>query len=183
MKRSRFLFLAVIIIAAGIFISKKPIQKFLYPVKYEKQVFEASKEFDVPPELVFAVIRTESSFRPEAVSHMDAHGLMQITYDTFQWAKEKLHGKETYDDIFSPDVNIRYGTFILSYLIEDFESEQVALAAYNAGRGNVKKWLADEEFSHDGETLHHIPFKETREYVVKVEKSKDAYIKLYPDIF
>ena len=183
MKKFRFLLAVVIIAALAFFISQKPLQKFLCPVKYEEQVERASEEFGVSQELIFSVIKTESSFRPNAVSHMDAKGLMQITRDTFNWANEKLGENHSYEEVFLPDVNIRYGTFILSYLIEDFKSEPVALAAYNAGRGNVQKWLADKEFSHDGETLHHIPFKETREYVVKVEKSKDAYLKLYPDRF
>ncbi len=165
----------------GAAVLKNYAVKILYPFEYKESVFKYSQKFKVEPELVFAVIKTESSFRPNVISHKQANGLMQITYDTFQWAKLKSDGEEEFDEIFDPDVNIKYGTFILSYLISDFEDEGVALAAYNAGRANVKKWLANEEYSHDGSTLDYIPFKETREYVQKVQKSKEAYKKLYPD--
>ena len=181
MKKLKISFILLIPVLLGAVILKNYAVKFFYPFEYEKEVFKYSREFDVPPELVFAVIKTESGFRPNVVSHKEAHGLMQITYDTFQWAKLKSKGEEEFDQIFDPDVNIKYGTFILSYLLNDFEDESVALAAYNAGRGNVRKWLADEEYSHDGNVLHYIPFKETREYVQKVQKSKEAYKKLYPD--
>lgn len=182
-KKIKPLFWILILAVFLIFILKNPIERIFYPLKYEQDVLKWSNEFDVDPSLVFAVIKTESGFRKDVVSHKDAHGLMQITFDTFEWAKLKMGADESFEDIFIPSVNIKYGSFILSYLLKEFEDEKVALAAYNAGRGNANRWLKDENFSKDGKTLHNIPFKETREYVPKVLDSKQAYKKLYPQKF
>ena len=82
-------------------------------------------------------------------------------------------------DIYDPDTNIRYGVWYLSYLYGRFDSWDNAFAAYNAGPGNVSKWLKDSEYSSDGETLSYIPFKETRNYVVKVNRAIEVYDRLY----
>ena len=78
-----------------------------------------------------------------------------------------------------PDVNIHMGCWYLNYLINYFHDEDLALAAYNAGMGNVENWLKDENYSADGLSLEEIPFKETREYVKKVESAERIYEVLY----
>lgn len=162
-------------------IYKNVFLKTAYPQKYTQYVEEYAKATDLDESLVYAVMKNESSFNPEAQSGVGAKGLMQITPETFDWAMNKLSedGKYTESDLFTPEVNVRYGTYILSNLLKEFDNEKTALAAYHAGRTNVKKWLADERYSKDGKTLYDIPFKDTKIYVERVEKAKKIYRELY----
>lgn len=106
---------------------------------------------------------------------------MQIVPDTFTWLKELNSDlpDATANELTNPDINIMYGSFYLKYLIDTFENEDIAIAAYNAGPGNVNKWLKDSKYSKDGKALDVIPFRETKEYVKKVNKTKEIYIDLY----
>ncbi len=155
--------------------------KAAYPLKYTELVQTWADEYDIPQSLVYAVIRTESAFDPDAVSWADARGLMQLTADTLDWAKSKAGDKEelTAEDLFRPEINIRYGVYVLKLLGEQFKEEDTVLAAYNAGMGNVRKWLADPAYSDDGVVLKDIPFKETREYVGRVRDAQAMYQELY----
>ena len=135
---------------------------------YYHQVLLAAAEFDVPAPLILAVIRTESDFRPRAMSSAGAIGLMQLLPDTFTDVGERLL-QESSDDIqiYTPSVNIRYGTCYLSYLYRQFGDWETALAAYNAGEGRVRTWLADKTLSSEGDLLT-IPYPETARYVQSV---------------
>ena len=106
---------------------------------------------------------------------------MQITEETFDWVNSKMPAgeKASYDEIFDPEVNIRYGTYLLSLLLTEFDSAENALTAYHAGWGNVKKWLQDERYSSDGTTLENIPFPTTSDYVDDVLQAQKAYQSLY----
>ena len=177
-------FLLLILIATAILLRSAllNIDNEIYPLKYSKFVEEQSEIYKVDKALVYAVIRTESSFDPEAVSEIGARGLMQITKSTFEWAQMKM-GKEfsddTYDDLFDPETNIKYGTFLLSAFIKEFGSVDNALCAYHAGWGNAKSWLKDPEYSPDGENITNIPFKDTNWYVNKINEVADKYKSLY----
>ena len=151
--------------------------KLMYPMVYRDSVHEYAEQFDVPESLVYAVIHTESHFNPQAVSVAEAKGLMQLTDSTCEWASSLL-GEAT-GDVFDPATNIRYGTKILKVLSAEFSDLKTVLAAYNAGIGNVRRWLQDSRYSIDGKTLHTIPFEETREYVVRVFKARERYQSLY----
>ncbi|MBQ8357187.1 MAG: lytic transglycosylase domain-containing protein [Clostridia bacterium] len=140
--------------------------------KYLEAARLAAAEFDVPFPLVLAVIRTESDFLPDVVSDAGACGLMQLMPDTYRYLRDETFCEERSDNaIFDPAVNIRYGTYYLSYLFGKFGNWFTALAAYNAGEGRVADWLTDTELSPDGR-LKTIPFPETASYV---EKALDAY--------
>lgn len=151
--------------------------KKAYPLQYLEEVEHYSKEFGITPSLIYGVIYTESRFYPQAASNAGAKGLMQITDGTFKWVLGKL--EEETGDIFDPKTNIRCGTKILQILYDQFECTETVLAAYNGGIGNVRKWLADSNYSSDGKTLHTIPFSETREYVSRVLKAQKMYQTLY----
>ena len=158
------------------------IDNEIYPLEYAEFVDEQSEIYNVDKALVYAVIRTESSFNPEAVSSIGARGLMQITESTFEWAQMKLGGEfsdDSYDDLFDPETNIKYGTFLLSAFIKEFGSIDNALCAYHAGWGNAKSWLKDPECSPDGENITSIPFKDTNWYVNKINEVMDKYKSLY----
>ncbi len=154
--------------------------KAAYPMRYEEIVTTYAEQNDVPPSLVYAVIRTESHFRPDAVSPVGAKGLMQLMDGTYTWIQTKLPGEpEPAERVFDPEVNIRCGTKLLAVLGEAFDNTETVLAAYNAGIGTVEGWLKDKRYSADGKTLVNIPIEETNTYVKRVLSAKAQYQALY----
>ncbi len=154
--------------------------KAAYPIKYAQSVEVYSAQNQLPPSLVYAVIRTESGFDPTAHSRIGARGLMQITKETFDWiAYREKNGDTDYDLLLLEDANIRYGTALLRLHLEEFGSVENALCAYHAGRGSLQKWLADPLLSPGGKTVEQIPFGDTRRYVKKVLETQKIYQKLY----
>jgi len=149
------------------------------PLEYHQEVEKYAEQFGLEPALVFAVIKTESDFDPEARSHKDAYGLMQITESTLNWAmfREGKNADHTVEDLYDPAVNVKYGCLILSLLLEEFQDTDTALAAYNAGRGNALKWLKDSRYSDDGIHLKDTPYDETDGYIKKVNKYYQKYLK------
>ncbi|GAA0674186.1 lytic transglycosylase domain-containing protein [Clostridium cadaveris] len=153
----------------------------LYPFKYKDIIIEEAKKYDISPYLVASVIKAESSFNSDARSHKNAKGLMQITEETAYDIATQM-GIEGYDVsmLHEPEVNIAMGCWYLNDLSKEFNGNMdLVLAAYNAGRGNVQKWLKDNRYSSDGETLSYIPFAETDKYVKKVKVNFDVYRFLY----
>lgn len=167
--------------AAGIYLAYDFFIRQAYPRKYEDIIQVKAEQYDIDPALLYGLIRTESSFDPEAESAVGARGLMQIMPETFAWLQnhrgdqEKLESSVLYD----PQINVEYGAYLLSVLEERYGDETVILSAYNAGMGNVDQWLTEEEHSSDGETLYHIPYGETEQYVKNVLESRDMYRRLY----
>lgn len=155
------------------------IKKRLYPREFAEYVEKYSGEFDVPQELVYAVIYCESSFDPKVKSSVGAVGLMQLMPMTMDWLSRLMGEDEPTGIITDPETNIKYGTYYLSYLYKKFSSWETALAAYNAGHGRVMEWLENSEYSDDGITLKKIPYKETENYVNRVTDVKNEYYSLY----
>lgn len=158
-------------------------QRVAYPVKYEEYVTHYAEEYGLQPSLVYAVIRTESHFDPQAVSSVGAKGLMQLMDVTYQWVQGRLPEEaETASDVFDPETNIRYGCHYLQYCFSRFSDQRAAIAAYNAGVGRVSGWLEDSRYSADGAVLTVIPLEETRNYVESVLEAQAIYQTLYqPD--
>ena len=106
---------------------------------------------------------------------------MQMMPKTFNWLTGDEHLGEHLDarKLEEPEVSIRYGTYYLKYLMDKFELLDTALAAYNAGEGNVAAWLENEKYSDGKGALTNIPFSETENYVIKVNNAIDHYKKLY----
>ena len=141
-----------ILVIVGIIKSIPYVTEYLFPSQYERQV---------------AIIKAESNFRKDAVSTKGAKGLMQIMDETGKWCADKIEIPEP--DLCDVETNIRIGTFYISHLLEMYEgNEKTAVAAYNAGYGNVDKWLADEKHSKNGKDLNLVPFPETQKYIKKV---------------
>ena len=155
-------------------------EKRTYRLLYPDIVMEMSAEYQVDPYLVAAVIHCESSNNKEAVSPVGAMGLMQIMPDTGGWIAEKLELEGfTQQQLFEPELNIRFGCWYLDYLSKKFDGNRTSvLAAYNGGPGNVEKWLADDRYSADGQ-LTDIPFPETERYIEKVQRAYEKYLNLY----
>ena len=167
----------VVLLTVLLFFAYRFYLRMAYPLKYQDTIAQYATQFEISESLVYGVIHTESHFNVDAQSYAGAKGLMQITDTTFDWVL-KLQG-ETTGDVFDADTNIRCGVRILQYLYGQLDDTETVLAAYNAGIGNVNKWLADEAYSNDGKTLHTIPFSETRAYVKIVLKAQKMYQTLY----
>lgn len=154
--------------------------KRAYRLEYGSSVYAASAEYGVDASVIFSVIKIESGFNRNAVSSKGAKGLMQLTDSTSAYVAKILRVQEY--DVFDPNVNIKFGTFYLSYLIRRFNSVRTAICAYNAGEGNVFSWLKNPSYSRDGVELSHIPFPETVDYLRKYEKTLKIYRKIYGNI-
>jgi soluble lytic murein transglycosylase len=153
----------------------------VYPLHYRETIENYSEQYGVTPSLICGVIHTESHFQADAQSHAGAFGLMQLTSETFHWAQMRDGVKDPKGEnaLLDPETNIQYGVFTLRLLHEMFLDPTAALAAYNAGQGNVKKWLEDPRYSEDGVHLLKIPFAETEAYVKRVKKAQTIYRELY----
>lgn len=156
--------------------------KSMYPLRYEDEITASAATHGVDPYLVAAVIRSESSWDPEASSHQGARGLMQLMPETAQdmVAKGLVDGKRySYENLEDPTVNIEYGCAYLSYLLTYFNgATDRAIAAYNAGMGNVDGWAKQDKLLHNA-----ITFPETQAYLVRVNMAKARYRELYPQAF
>lgn len=156
--------------------------KSMYPLRYEDEITASAATHGVDPYLVAAVIRSEPSWDPEASSHQGARGLMQLMPETAQdmVAKGLVDGKRySYENLEDPTVNIEYGCAYLSYLLTYFNgATDRAIAAYNAGMGNVDGWAKQDKLLHNA-----ITFPETQAYLVRVNMAKARYQELYPQAF
>jgi len=172
-KRLIIAFLLISFIACAV-VGVIGVRRF-FPVRYSDVIEIYADKHGLPKELIYAIIRAESSFNRYAVSHRGASGLMQIMEQTANWAAEQI-GIADYDfeRIFEPEINIQIGTWYINRLIGQFGGNlDTALAAYNAGSGNVSSWLREQ--NSDDFTLEHIPFPETRNYVQRVRTYQQIY--------
>ena len=151
-----------------------------YPVEYEAQIRARADENGIDPAWVAAVILAESSYQPEAVSPVNAQGLMQLLPDTARWISAKFDEEYAEGCLFEPETNIKYGCWYLGYLFRRFSGELTcATAAYHAGQGRVDEWLANPEYSPDGAALAVIPSQATDTYVKRVLEYYEKYKQLY----
>jgi len=157
------------------------VLKHMYPLEFSEYVENYSNEYGLDKSLVYSIIKAESGFNAQAISPRDAKGLMQILDSTGEWAAENIKIKDFESSmLLEPKTNIRIGCWYIARLLNQYnQNTQLALAAYNAGSGNVSKWLKDTNISSDGKTLDRIPFEETKNYVDKIKKFNNMYKKLY----
>lgn len=149
----------------------------IYPLNHIETVKKYAAKYELEPEFVMAVIKTESGFDENAVSPKGASGLMQIMKPTADWAAEKIEIQDySYNRITEPEINIEIGCWYLRRLMNEHNSDlTLVIASYNAGSGNVSKWMNDARYSKTGENLDSIPFEETSKYVERVRINKRIY--------
>ena len=148
-------------------------ERLRYPLRYEEIVVGHAENYSLDPQLVAAVIYQESKFDADAVSASGAVGLMQLLPSTGQGIADRTGGESWKpEDLHNPELNVRYGSWYLRHLLDKYGSEELALAAYNAGQTNVDRWQAE-----GGE----IGFPETRAYVERVQELKAVYARAYAD--
>jgi soluble lytic murein transglycosylase len=149
---------------------QKAIRELTLPLQHDDIIRQQAAEKNLDPAMIAAVIYAESRFRDQE-SHAGALGLMQITPETAK-VIERLSGGTTFvtSDLSDPEINIRYGSYYLRYLLDRYDGNEVAaLAAYNAGTGNVDRWGASDL------ALDDIGFPETRAYVEEVLDKRKEY--------
>ena len=148
-------------------------------MKYSEEIKQISSECHIDSALLASVANVESGFKKDAISSKGAVGIMQIKPSTAKWVAQKY--KKSYEEERLNDelYNIMLGGYYLSYLIDYFQDVNLGICAYNAGQGNVSGWLKNKEYSLDGKKLDKIPFKETREYLSKVNKNYYYYKNRY----
>ena len=155
-------------VAAYVLVAEPPwFERLRYPLRYSQYVKVHARENKLDPALLAAVIYQESKFDASAESSSGAIGLMQLTPATAHGIAIRTGGSQFHtQDLLNPEINIRYGSWYLADLLHKYRSESLALAAYNAGQGNVDRWRAAGE---------PIQFPETRAYVSRVEHLQHVY--------
>jgi peptidoglycan lytic transglycosylase len=163
---------AGVLVASGQF--DRALQELTLPLHHEDVIRQQAAEKEVDAALIAAVIYSESKFQDQT-SSAGARGLMQITPEAANEIERRSGGTSfKVDDLSDPEINIRYGTFLLRELLDRFGGDEVAaLAAYNAGPANAEKWGGSDL------TLEGIPFPETRAYVEEVLGKRRAYREKY----
>jgi soluble lytic murein transglycosylase len=147
------------------------LQRLRYPLEYKTIIRAHARNYQLQPALLAAVIYAESKFHPDAKSSSGALGLMQLQPSTAEGIALRTGGsKFQVDDLYDPEINIRYGSWYLRHLLDKYGDERLALAAYNAGQRNVDDWRREGVG---------IQFGETRHYVKRVEDLKDVYRHAY----
>jgi peptidoglycan lytic transglycosylase len=183
-RRRRRVAVASAVVALGIVVGvllgvvgkvDQAIQELTLPLRHEDIIRQQAEEKGIDASLIAAVIYSESRFRDQT-SSAGARGLMQITPDTaLDIARRSEAQTFVLRDLGDPQINISYGTYHLRDLLELYDGNEVAaLAAYNAGPGNVDAWGGSDL------KLENIRFPETRAYVEDVLDKQDEYRSEYP---
>ena len=154
----------------------------MYPVPYPVQILENAAQYDLPPHLVYALIREESRFDRKAVSRVGALGLMQLMPETGKYVARELEMPDLDNEsLLDPEVNLAFGIWYASSLFERSEGNyHRTLAAYNAGPSNARRWFGGSRASLDTiEAVDGIDFRETRLYIQRIVESSNIYRSLY----
>lgn len=181
-----------IVMLLALFYQTSWLGTWIYPLKFEEDIRMNSRMYDVDPYLITAIIRVESNFKEDKLSKKQAVGLMQIMPDTADWIIEQgRFSGMTRDELVNSSLNIEAGSWYLSALNRQYASilqgldpdSRIAViaAAYNAGPGNVNKWLKGDVWDGNYEALSDIPFGETRHYIQRVLYYYKKYQELYPE--
>ncbi len=173
--------LIIFIILFGILKIQNFILKKIYKTDYSEYVYKYSEENNLDPLLTFAIIKAESNFNRNIKSRSGAIGLMQLMESTaLEEAEEVNEEIVVTESLYNPEINIKIGTKYYSKLIKKYNNNMLlALAAYNAGIGNVDSWIKQGIIKEDGTDIENIPFKETNNYVRKIVRDYKIYQKLY----
>ena len=153
----------------------------VYKLEYTEYVKKYANEYNVDEYLIYAIIKAESNFEPDAVSHRGAKGLMQLMYSTAEDIAKRINVNLNEDNILEPDININLGTKYISMLIQKYDNINLALAAYNAGSGNVDGWIEKGTLKADGSDIENVPFTETNNYVRKILRDYEIYKDIYEE--
>lgn len=152
----------------------------LYPMEYTDLIRSRAQSEGLEPAYVASVILAESGYDPNAVSGVNAQGLMQIMPETGEWIAGKFDESYTDGCLFDPETNIRYGCWYLGFLMNRYGGDmRCSSAAYHSGQGTVDGWLKNPEYSADGKTLSVIPGSNADTYVKRIMEYYEKYEEMY----
>jgi soluble lytic murein transglycosylase len=179
----------VLLIAVVLLITSNQFWRWMYPIEYQPVIQDTANRAQVDPLLVASVIRVESKFNSEDVSHAGAVGLMQLMPGTALWVAQMMHSNgddlryakgDSLKQLANPQVNIEIGSWYIHYLIRQFNGNRVAaVAAYNGGPKRVGEWLSNGTWDGRLNTIGRIPVGETRHFVDRVFYNYDLYKRIY----
>ncbi|MBQ7703951.1 MAG: lytic transglycosylase domain-containing protein [Selenomonadaceae bacterium] len=179
----RFLVFIIIICAAVYAVVNFPStqKKVLYPFPYRAEIERYSRNYQVDRFLAVSVMKVESNFHDDARSGSGAVGLMQLMPETAAWIAFCLNeNPPSISEMHECEKNIKYGIWYLAELEDEFFGNDIlALAAYNAGRGNVQHWIKENGWDENFSDIDAIPYDETRNYVKRVLQCREKYSELY----
>ena len=178
-KLVKFLIICIILLSIFFILFKiididRIIMKKVYPLKHTEYVEKYSKEYNIDSYMIYAIIKAESNFNDKAKSKSNAIGLMQIMEPTAKEIADKIDLNISEEQLYSPELNIQIGIEYFAGLLEKYNNNyKIAIIAYNAGIGNVDKWIKE------GTIKENVPFKETNNYVRKILRNYEIYKGLY----
>jgi peptidoglycan lytic transglycosylase len=155
------------------------VWKTLYPLPYETALRREAARNNFDPMLAAGLIRQESTFQADAVSHANAIGLMQVLPKTGKILAKQLRVKYTKNKLFEPDYNLELGMVYIAELLRATGAPEYAAAAYNAGEDRIALWKSERNYDEIPELVESIPFTETREYVQVVLRNAEVYRAVY----
>jgi soluble lytic murein transglycosylase len=150
-----------------------------FPLPYESSLRGAAAGNHIDPMFMAGLIRQESAFESNAISHQGAMGLMQVMPGTASKLARQLRVRYTRANLTDPGYNLKLGARYLADLLQIFGTHEAVLAAYNAGEDRVVQWTAGQDYLETAEFVESIPFTETREYVQIVIRNADVYRQVY----
>lgn len=169
----------LIVSAVLVFWALPNVLRARFKLEHADLIRTYSEQYDLDPTLVAAVIYTESGYNERATSRVGAKGLMQIMPETGKEIAEALGEAFDENDLYDPEVSIRYGCYYLRAQMDRFDQNAaVTLAAYNAGPNNAARWLSEYGLDSRGR-ISYIPYGETDRYVKRVLQAQENYAQLY----
>jgi soluble lytic murein transglycosylase len=181
-KGKRVILSLILIILVALFVQSEWLGRYIYPISFTEEIKQNALDYELDPLLIAAIIRVESNYKLDAVSHKGAVGIMQIMPDTAEWIlKQDNFGKLSVKDAGKEaNAGIKLGSWYVKELNRQFDNNMVvSLAAYNAGPGKVRQWLDNSVWDGKEQNLRDIPYGETRHYVQRVM----YYYKKYKHIY
>lgn len=182
LRQLRWLLLFIVIIFCVLYLLQaKWIWRLFYPWPYRQEITAVAMHSNIDPYLLAALIRVESRFNPAARSDAGAIGLMQVMPNTAASVAGEIGLSNFHPDLlYQPEINLQIGAWYLAHLFREFDGNiVVSLAAYNAGRGNVRAWIATGQWKGTVDDIKHIPFPETQVYLKTVLRDYEVYKYLY----
>ncbi|SEM97647.1 lytic transglycosylase domain-containing protein [Lihuaxuella thermophila] len=180
----RTMLIAFVLLLFFLLVASPIFNRLIYPLEYEEHIFNSAEATGADPYLVMAIIRVETKFDPDKKSRVGARGLMQLMPETVNLAIKRGNFSPAFRDyVDDPAINIHMGSWYLAALTREFKGNKIAvMAAYNAGPGNVHKWLDQGIWDGTRQNVAQIPYGETRHYIQRVSFYYEKYKQLYRDL-
>ena len=170
------IFVITLVLFSNILAMYYIFQSITHPYKYHEEIIYYARKYEIDASLLASIINVESHYDKDAMSNKGAIGLGQILPSTAKYMNEFYHLNEPTIDLLDANTNIKYTSIYLKYLYQKFHDTRKVLASYNAGETVVRSWLNSDK------NLENIPYKETNDYVTKINKNLHYYSRIYQSV-